>query len=101
MRTMNSEEIANRMRALGNASRLAVYRTLVRAGKKGLPVTQVQQRVGIPASTLTHHLHKLIEVGLVRQVREGTRLICHADYEAMIATFDMFARECCADEGCG
>ena len=98
MPAMTSEEIANRMRALGNSSRLAVYRTLVRAGKTGLPVTQVQQRVGIPASTLTHHLHKLIEVGLVRQVREGTSLICHADYEAMIATFDMFARECCADE---
>ncbi len=95
---MTLEQIAKRMAALGNETRLSVYRLLVRAGDKGLPVTSVQQRLGVPASTLSHHLHKLIEVDLVAQERRGTSLICRADYSVMQQTFDFFANECCIDD---
>ncbi len=98
---MTLEEIAKRMAALGNETRLSIYRLLVRAGERGLPVTAVQQRLGVPASTLSHHLHKLIVVDLVRQERQGTSLICRADYATMEQTFHFFASECCIDdEGC-
>lgn len=96
---MEFEETAERLKALGNPSRLKVYRTLVRAGKAGLSVARVREQVGIPASTLTHHLQRLMRVGLVYQVRRGVQLICFADYEAMVSTFTLFLRECCADEG--
>jgi len=95
---MTLEEIAKRMAALGNETRLSIYRLLVRAGDRGLPVTSVQQRLGVPASTLSHHLHKLIEVELVAQERRGTTLICHADYTVMEQTFRFFAIECCVDD---
>ena len=95
---MTLEETAKRMAALGTQTRLEVYRLLVRAGENGLPVTSIQKRLGVPASTLSHHLHKLIEVGLVQQERQGTTLICRADYSVMEQTFDFFARECCADD---
>ena len=98
---MTLEETAKRMAALGNETRLSIYRLLVRAGERGLPVTSVQQRLGVPASTLSHHLHKLIEVDLVRQERRGTSLICRADYTIMEQTFHFFASECCVvDDGC-
>lgn len=95
---MTLPEIAKRLAALGNETRLDVYRLLVRAGDGGLSVTQLQKRLGVPASTLSHHLHKLIEVALVTQERCGTTLICRADYNVMRTTFDFFASECCVDD---
>lgn len=95
---MKLEEIARCLAALGNETRLSIYRVLVRAGDKGSSVTGIQERLGIPASTLSHHLHKLILVGLVRQERRGTTLVCRADYQVMEQTLYFFARECCADD---
>ena len=86
------------MGALGNETRLQIYRLLVRAGQPGLSVSEVKTRLEIPGSTLSHHLHKLIRVGLVRQERRGTTLICRADYAVMEQTFVVFAQECCADD---
>lgn len=89
------------MAALGNETRLSIYRLLVRAGQSGLNVSDIRGRLEMPASTLSHHLHRLIRVGLVQQERQGTTLICRADYAVMAATFDVFARECCVDDTSG
>ncbi|MEE9392309.1 MAG: helix-turn-helix domain-containing protein [Planctomycetota bacterium] len=95
---MSMEQIADRLAALGNATRIEIYRLLVRAGHTGLPVAGLQTQLGIPASTLSHHLRKLLEVDLVTQVRSGTTLMCHADFSVMEACFSLFIDECCADE---
>jgi DNA-binding transcriptional ArsR family regulator len=95
---MSMEQVATRLAALGNATRLEIYRILVRAGHSGLPVAGVQAKLDVPASTLSHHLRKLIEVELVSQTRDGTTLICHADFRVMEATFALFEKECCADQ---
>lgn len=97
---MNIEIASRQLEALGNATRLTLYRTLVRAGHGGLAVGQLQERLGMPASTLSHHLKRLIDTGLVRQDRAGTSLICHAEYPAMAALLGFLADECCAEEGC-
>ena len=97
---MKVEQAAKQLEALGNPTRLEVYRALVRAGHDGLPVSRVQQKVGIPASTLSHHLHRLIETGLVTQERRGTTLVCRADYPAMQGLLGFLANECCMDSGC-
>lgn len=94
---MDIERTATRLQALGNASRLAIYRTLVRAGRAGLSVGAVQERTNIPASTLSHHLRTLIVAGLVHQQRQGTTLRCSIDTEAMRATLGDLMAECCAD----
>jgi ArsR family transcriptional regulator, arsenate/arsenite/antimonite-responsive transcriptional repressor len=91
------EHAAKQLEALGNPTRLQVYRLLVRAGEAGLPVGKVQQRLGIAASTLSHHLHRLVLTGLVTQERQSTTLICRASYPAMNALLGFLADECCAD----
>ena len=98
---MNIEQAAKQLEALGHVSRLQVYRTLVRAGEAGLPVGQIQERLGIPGSTLTHHLQRLLLTGLVTQERQATTLICRASYPAMNGLIGFLADECCADAGCG
>jgi DNA-binding transcriptional ArsR family regulator len=91
-------QAAKQLEALGNPTRLDVYRLLVRAGDAGLPVGKLQERIGIAASTLSHHLHRLILTGLVSQERQSTTLICRANFPAMDALLGFLADECCADE---
>jgi DNA-binding transcriptional ArsR family regulator len=97
---MNLEQAAAQLEALGNPTRLQVYRALVRAGDAGLPVGRLQERIGIAASTLSHHLHRLILTGLVTQERRSTTLICRANYPAMDDLLGFLADECCADGTC-
>ena len=94
---MDLQKTADRLEALGNATRLGIYRLLVRAGDDGLAVGEVQSRTGIPRSTLSHHLHRLTAVGLVTQERRATTLICRASYPVMNETLSFLVSECCAD----
>ena len=94
---MKLEKAAKQLEALGNPTRLQVYRALVRAGDAGLPVGRLQEKLGIAASTLSHHLHRLILAGLMTQERQATTLICRANYPAMDSLLGFLADECCAD----
>ncbi|MGV8854597.1 MAG: ArsR/SmtB family transcription factor [Devosia sp.] len=91
------EQVARQLEALGNATRLAAYRLLVRAGPNGLTVGALQRALGIPASTLSHHLHRLMAVDLVSQERHGTVLVCRANFAAMTGVVDFLSSECCLD----
>jgi DNA-binding transcriptional ArsR family regulator len=95
---MKLDDAAARLEALGNPTRLKVYRLLVRAGQAGMPVGRLQERLKIPASTLSHHVKGLVAVGLITQAREGTTLTCHAEYDTMRGLVDFLVAECCADE---
>lgn len=98
---MKIDDAAAHLEALGNPTRLKIYRTLVRAGHAGMPVGRLQERLKIPASTLSHHVKALVAVGLISQVREGTTLVCHAEYDTMRSLVGFLVAECCADEaGC-
>jgi DNA-binding transcriptional ArsR family regulator len=97
---MKVEQAAKQLEALGNSTRLRVYRSLVRAGAAGLAVGRLQQKLGIAASTLSHHLHRLIMTGLVTQERQATTLICRANYPAMNSLLGYLVDECCLDAGC-
>ncbi|MGI1660792.1 ArsR/SmtB family transcription factor [Palleronia sp. KMU-117] len=96
---MDLDALALRLAALGNPTRLAAFRALVRAGPAGLATGALQARLGLPASTLTHHLAHLLKVGLVTQERHGTTLICRADFEGIDAVVTSLRSECCADMG--
>ncbi len=95
---MKLDEAAARLEALGNPTRLKIYRALVRAGRAGMPVGRLQERLEIPASTLSHHVKALVSVSLISQVREGTTLVCHAEYDTMQGLVDFLVAECCIDE---
>jgi DNA-binding transcriptional ArsR family regulator len=97
---MKTDEAAARLEALGNPTRLKIYRMLVRAGDPGLSVGKLQSRLSIPASTLSHHLKTLIIVGLVSQEREATTLICRANYPVMRGLVEFLVAECCTDADC-
>ena len=97
---MKVEKAAKQLEALGNPTRLRLYRALVRAGDEGLPVGHLQEKLTIAASTLSHHLHRLILTGLVTQERHATTLICRAHYPEMDSLVGFLVDECCVDAGC-
>lgn len=97
---MKIDEAAARLEALGNPTRLKIYRMLVRAGDPGLSVGKLQSRLSIPGSTLSHHLKTLIIVGLVSQERDATTLICRANYPMMRGLVQFLVAECCTEADC-
>lgn len=97
---MRIDDAAARLEALGNPTRLRIYRALVRAGDPGMPVGKLQAKLDIAASTLSHHLKALITVDLVTQERQTTSLICRANYQVMNGLLGFLAQECCADAMC-
>ncbi len=94
---MDTQQAATMLEALGAPKRLEIYRALVRAGAEGLPVGAIQRRLDIPASTLSHHLQRLLHVGLIAQERQGASLICRANYAEMDALLGYLTEECCAE----
>ena len=91
---------AARFAALGSEQRLAVLRSLVRAGPDGLTMGALGDRTGVSGSTLTHHLKILTSAGLVRQAKQGRSIICAAvAYDEVKELSEFLMKECCADSG--
>lgn len=97
---MNNHAAAEALESLGNEKRLTIFRQLVRAGPAGLPVGRLKDRVGIPGSTLSHHVAHLVAAGLVSQNREGRVLRCTANFDTMQDLVDYLVKECCEDACC-
>lgn len=97
---MKIDDAAARLEALGNPTRLRIYRALVRAGDAGMSVGKLQTKLDLAGSTLSHHLKTLVTVGLISQERQATTLICRASYDVMRGIVDFLVAECCADAPC-
>lgn len=98
---MKLETAANILAKIGNPTRLGIVRLLVRAGDDGLPVGQIQKKLDIPGSTLTHHIGHLKAAGVLHQQRRQATLICRIDYDIIRELVDYLTEECCADQDIG
>lgn len=96
MTPMDVDEAARCLEKLGHPTRLEIVRLLVRAGHEGLAVGEVRRHLGVPASTLSHHILQLVTVGIIRQERHGRVLRCTPDFERLQALVDLLTEECCA-----
>ena len=97
---MKLDDAAARLEALGNPTRLKIYRALVKAGDSGLSVGKLQTKLDVAPSTLSHHLKSMLIVGLIRQERQSTTLICKANYDVMRSLVGFLVSECCAESAC-
>ncbi len=97
--TVGLEDAAQGFAAVGSAPRLAVLRALVRAGAGGLTVGRIQSRLGLPASTLAHHLRSLAAAGLIDQQRQGRAVVNRAAFDRIETLAAFLLRECCAEQG--
>ena len=95
---LDYDTAATLLSQLGNQTRLKIVRELVRAGNSGLAVGEIQKLLGIPNSTLSHHINHLRSVGLVQQERESTVLRCFIDFEKIDQVVKFLTEECCVAE---
>ena len=95
---MDIKQAAKALKELGHPTRLAIYKQLVKSGSKGTAVGVVLNELGIPGSTLSHHLKGLESAGLITQRREGRTLFCVAEYEQLTLVINFLHEECCVDE---
>jgi DNA-binding transcriptional ArsR family regulator len=94
------EDSAAQLAALGHPVRLAVLRAVVKGPREGTPAGDLQARLGIPASTLSHHLATLSSAGLVSAERQGTFLLYRAEFRTLRALTDYIWEECCQGGSC-
>jgi len=92
---MTTATVARSLAALGHETRLEIFRLLVRAGEDGLNVGEIGRHLGMPPSTLAHHLKGLVDAGLVLQERRGRQIVNRVDYAVMRRTVSFLSAECC------
>lgn len=86
--------------ALAQTSRLEVYRLLVQAGPEGMPASDIAERLGIPANTLSFHLKNLSHAGLVQSRQDGRFVIYSTNYDQMNALLGFLTENCCGGQSC-
>jgi len=99
---MKSMEAIGALGALGSEARLAVFRLLVKRGPQGYTPTDLVERLGVPAPTLSFHLKELAHAQLIGSRRDGRNLFYSANFERMSALIGFLTDNCCsmADEPC-
>jgi ArsR family transcriptional regulator, arsenate/arsenite/antimonite-responsive transcriptional repressor len=81
--------------AMGTGPRLRIMRALLSAHPEGMIVGDIGDELGIPASTLSHHLEKLKNERLVKVRREGTYLWYSANADVLQELLGFLYAECC------
>ena len=94
---MNIDTASTGFAAVGSAPRLQVLTLLVRTGETGLTTGDIQQNLGIPASTLTHHLKHLADGNAIKQIKQGRAMLNIANYTHLSALANFLLNECCID----
>jgi ArsR family transcriptional regulator, arsenate/arsenite/antimonite-responsive transcriptional repressor len=94
----NAEQVAkfaDMFSAMGTEPRLRIMQLLLSAHPEGMVVGEIQSELDIPNSTLSHHLDKLRNEGLVIVSRESTFLRYGANTEALQEVLQFLYAECC------
>jgi len=86
---------ADMFSAMGTEPRLRIMQLLLSAHPEGLVVSEIQDELEIPGSTLSHHLDKLKNEELVQVERKGTFLHYTANTEALREIMQFLYAECC------
>ena len=86
---------ADMFSAMATEARLRIMQLLLKAHPDGLVVNEIQAELGIPGSTLSHHLDKLKNEDLVKVTRESTFLRYTANTESLQELLQFLYAECC------
>ncbi len=90
-----SKDLVRQLAALAQEGRLAVFRTLVRAGPDGLPAGETARILDVAPTTLSSQLAVLANAGLVRSERRGRSIIYSVDFDMMGDLITKLVEDCC------
>jgi ArsR family transcriptional regulator, arsenate/arsenite/antimonite-responsive transcriptional repressor len=91
----SSEDAVSALSALGQPSRLAIFRLLMQHEPDGLAAGAIAEAIGCAQNTLSSHIGILVRTGLVRGTRAGRSIVYRADVEGMRTLIGYLVTDCC------
>ena len=100
---MAGPQALSALSALGQATRLEIFRVLMRHEPTGLAAGSIAAQIGCPQNTLSSHISVLARAGLVNGTREGRSINYRANVEGMRGLLGFLVTDCCGGhpELCG
>jgi ArsR family transcriptional regulator len=100
---MKSHDVVTGLAALAQESRLALFRLLVKRGPEGYTPTELSEKLGVAAPTLSFHLKELQRAGLIEARRDGRFLFYRPNFPQMNELINFLTANCCclANKDCG
>ena len=95
---MEIKNATTALAALGQTTRLAVFRLLVEAGPSGRMAGEIAEALALPGATLSFHLKELVAAGLVQSEARGRHVCYRADFAAMNGLIEFLTRNCCGGD---
>lgn len=92
---MDKKHILEALAALGQETRLDVFRLLVQVGPEGMPAGEIGERLGVRQNTMSANLAVLSQAGLLSSVREGRSIRYFADMEGLKGLLSYLLEDCC------
>ena len=92
---MEQSKVVRAFSALGQETRLKIFRTLLQEGPDGLPAGRIAQMLDVPPSTLSGHLTLLESAGLIHSRRDVRQIFYAADIDGTRNLLGYLTRDCC------
>jgi len=86
--------------ALGQETRLNIFRLIVQRGDVGLTPSQIIEKLGIPNATLSFHLKELLNAELLLVERQSRNLIYRPNAEQVQKLSEFLLENCCGGKSC-
>ena len=92
---MESESAISALSALAQATRLDVFRLLVRHEPSGMAAGDIARQLDVPQNTMSAHLGILARAGLVQSERHSRSIIYRADLDGLRGLMLFLLKDCC------
>lgn len=97
---MKNKSAISAFLALGQESRLNVFRLIVQRGDVGLTPSEIIEKLGIPNATLSFHLKELVSANLLLVERQSRNLIYRPNAEIVQQLSGFLLENCCGGKSC-
>lgn len=97
-RIMEISNATAALAALGQSTRLAVFRVLVEAGPEGRKAGDIAEALSLPGATLSFHLKELVAAGLIHGETSGRIIRYRADFDTMNDLIGFLTHNCCGGD---
>lgn len=95
---MELKNATTALAALGQLTRLSVFRLLVEAGPDGRMPGELAEALSLPGATLSFHLKELAAAGLIQSEPRGRYVCYRANFDTMSRLIDFLTHNCCGGD---
>ncbi|TFE66560.1 ArsR/SmtB family transcription factor [Methylacidiphilum caldifontis] len=95
---MDNSTALSILNALAHQTRIEIFKLLIKAGPKGCCPGELAEKLGVPLTTLSFHLHHLKNSTLVKATQKGRQIIYCADFGKIAELIGFLLEDCCGKD---